>query len=173
MRIRRNRCHLPWQFSGRSRRASHLKRDGDGGKRPKILCLDDQPANLQIRKLLLEQFGCEVVTVHDAQSCLLAATHEVFDLAIIDYHLAERTTGEDVARDLRACVPGMRLVMLTGDPRLPESAEQSVDAVLRKGSSSPKDLFRLIEELVPGTTLQPRRERLNSGNSRNPDSKRE
>ena len=127
-------------------------------KRPRILCLDDQPASLLVRKMLLEQFGCEVVTVHDSQACLHAATNEAFDLALLDYHLAEQVTGEDVARDLRICAPQMRLVMLTGDPKLPETAIQSVDAVLTKGSSGPQDLVQLIADLLPDCTLKPRRE---------------
>ena len=133
------------------------------GKRPRILCLDDQPANLLVRKVLLEQFGCEVVAVHDSQACLRAATDEQFDLALLDYHLAERVTGEDVARDLRLCAPRMVLVMLTGDPKLPESAAQSVDAVLTKGLSGPQQLLQLIEDLVPGCSLKPRRDWLLPG----------
>ncbi|QNI30884.1 response regulator [Alloacidobacterium dinghuense] len=127
------------------------------GRQPRILCLDDQPANLLVRKMLLEQFGCEVVTVLDAQSCLAAATHEPFDLALIDCHLGETVTGEDVARDLRVCVPGLVLVMLTGDPQIPESAKKSVDAVLIKGSTNPEDLLRTMQELLPDCAIrQPR-----------------
>ena len=128
------------------------------GKRPKILCLDDQPANLLVRKMLLEQFGCEVAAVHDAQACLRAATNERFDLALLDYHLAEPVTGEDLARDLRICAPQMRLVILTGDPKLPETAVKSVDAVLIKGAGGPEGLLQIISDLLPDCTLKPRRE---------------
>lgn len=126
------------------------------GRRPRILCLDDQPSNLLIRKALLEQFGCEVTAVGDAQSCLTAATRQSFDLALLDYHLGGETTGADVADDLRICAPGMILVMLTGDPRIPESARKSVDAVLTKGSSCPEDLFKMIEEFLPDCVVNPR-----------------
>jgi hypothetical protein len=51
----------------------------------------------------------------------------------------------------------MPLVMMTGDPNLPESAKECVDAVLLKGASTPDDLFRTIEELLPDYTLKPRR----------------
>lgn len=85
----------------------------------RILCLDDQPENLLVRKVLLEQFGCEVVTVTDSSACLQGAAQEVFDLVLLDYHLAERVTGEDVARDLRVLLPRVPLLMLTGDPLIP------------------------------------------------------
>jgi CheY-like chemotaxis protein len=130
----------------------------------RILCLDDQPMALQVRKMLLEQFGCEVVTVLDAQSCLTAAAESHFDVALIDYHLGTAVTGEDVARDLRVCSPGTALIMLTGDPKIPDSARQAVDAVLIKGSSSPEDLFFAIEELAPDCKLKPRRRPLDPSN---------
>src|SRR5215471_603954 len=125
------------------------------GRPPRILCLDDQPEHLLIRKALLEQFGCEVVAVYDAQTCLHTATHSHFDLALLDYHLGGDINGEDVARDLRVCVPDLRLVMLTGDPHIPKSAKESVDAVLIKGSSSPDDLFWTLETLLPDCKIKP------------------
>jgi len=45
---------------------------------------------------------------------------------------------------------------LTGDPQLPRSAAEVVDAVLIKGQSSPAALFDLIERLLPNATLIPR-----------------
>lgn len=128
------------------------------GKRPRILCLDDQAPNLAIRKLMLQQFGCDVTAVNDAQSCLAAATHESFDLALLDYHLGGGMTGEDVANDLRVCAPNTVLVILTGDPHIPQSARNIVDAVLTKGMSDPKELFLTIESLLPECTLKPRRQ---------------
>ena len=125
---------------------------------PRVLCLDDQPMNLRIRKKLLEQFGCEVVAVENVQDCLAAATSESFDVALLDYHLGGQITGEDVARDLRVCAPRVMLVMLTGDPKIPESARKSVDAVLTKGSSSPDDLFWTIQQLLPDCTIKTRRQ---------------
>jgi len=47
--------------------------------------------------------------------------------------------------------------MLTGDPKIPDSARESVDVVITKGSSGPEDLFFTIEELAPDCTLKPRR----------------
>lgn len=127
------------------------------GKPPRILCLDDQPDHLSVRKMLLEQFGCEVVAVHEALDCLRAATDGSFDLALLDYHLSGEVNGEDVARDLRVCNPQLRLVMLTGDPRIPESAKKSVDAVVIKGFSSPEHLLWTIQQLLPNCVIKARR----------------
>ncbi len=126
-------------------------------RKPKILCVDDQAENLRIRAMLLEQFGCEVVQVQDHRGALRALTENGVDLMVIDYHLAAGETGEDIARDVRAMRPDLPLVMLTGDAKLPESASDCVDAVVIKGVSNPGSLMDLIEKLVPGTKLRPRR----------------
>lgn len=128
--------------------------------KPRILCLDDRIDNLRVRKFLLEQFGCEVVTVTDSSSCLRTVAQGTFDLVLLDYHLAEEITGEDVARDINAFLPEMPLIMLTGDPKLPDSARESVDAVLVKGSNGPRELLDTIQELLPGRTIKPRRKSL-------------
>lgn len=125
-------------------------------KKPRILCVDDKRDSLLVRKLLLEQFGCEVIAVNDGRSCLDALHHAVIDLVLIDYHLAEETNGEQLARSIRASSPKLPLIMLTGDPKIPDSVREAVDAVLIKGASNPDDLFYRIEELVPGASLRPR-----------------
>ncbi len=127
------------------------------GKKPRILCLDDEPENLQLRLTFLEQFGCEVTMVTDAHACLHAATRESFDLVLLDYHLGGEMTGEDVAHDLRSREVRMPLVIWTGDPTIPESAKRSVDAILSKGNSSPTELLDVIQNLLPGFALIPPR----------------
>ncbi len=125
-------------------------------KRPKILCVDDQLENLRVRGMLLEQFGCDVVLAMDHQSALREVTAGDIDLAVIDYHLASGQTGDEVACDVRVMRPGLPMIMLTGDSKLPESAVRSVDAVLVKGQCDPRALLDLIEKLVPGSDLRPR-----------------
>ncbi|MGC1784986.1 MAG: response regulator [Acidobacteriaceae bacterium] len=128
-------------------------------KNPRILCLDDHEHNLRIRKMLLEQFGCDVTPVTSAQECLRAATGSAFDLVLLDYHLGgKETNGEDVAKDLHACLPNVPLIMLTGDPDIPDSARTCVDALLIKGESNPGDLLRTIQFLLPGYDLRERHE---------------
>jgi CheY-like chemotaxis protein len=128
--------------------------------KPRILCLDDKPENLRIRKTLLEQFGCDVVTVTDSRACLHRVAQESFDLVLLDYHLNEQVTGEDVARDINVLFPLMPLVMLTGDPGIPKSAWECVDEVVIKGVSGPGQLLDTIQRLLPGSRIKPRRESL-------------
>jgi CheY-like chemotaxis protein len=128
--------------------------------KPRILCLDDKADNLRIRKILLEQFGYEVVTVTDSIGCLRHIARETFDLVLLDYHLDEQVTGADVARDISVLLPDMPLVMLTGDPAIPKSAWECVDEVLIKGSSGPRQLLETVQRLLPESRIRPRRESL-------------
>jgi CheY-like chemotaxis protein len=119
----------------------------------RIICVDDKPENLLVRKLLLEQFGCDVTAVSDGPTGLRAFEEKSFDLALIDYHLTREMDGEQLARAVRAQYPKTPLIMLTGDPRIPDSARESVDVVLLKGATGPRDLLEIIQALIPGATL--------------------
>ena len=122
--------------------------------------------------MLLEQFGCEAIGVEDQQSALEVVSGRDIDLVVIDYHLAYGENGEDLARDVRGLRPNVKLIMLTGDNKLPDSARTCVDAVLIKGTSNPTMLLDLIESLVPGTELRPRHPMLVGDSARQSDKKK-
>jgi CheY-like chemotaxis protein len=124
---------------------------------PSILCIDDQETNLQIRALLLRQFGCEVFTATDEATAFEELGKHEIDVALIDYHLARGVMGDDLAREIRSRWPQMRLIMLTGDAKLPDEARTTVDAVLIKGTSNPGDMWEAIQNLLPNKKLKPRR----------------
>jgi hypothetical protein len=42
----------------------------------------------------------------------------------------------------------MPLIMLSGDPNIPQSARDCVDAVFLKGAGNPRDLIELIQTLL-------------------------
>jgi CheY-like chemotaxis protein len=123
-------------------------------KKPKILCVDDLEENLQIRTLLLQQFGCETLVAHDHTSAIQMTSQEQPDLLLIDYHLANGETGEEVARDVRVISPNVPLIMLSGDPKLPISAHECVDAVLTKGTDGPGELLWAIRRLLPNADIR-------------------
>jgi CheY-like chemotaxis protein len=124
---------------------------------PVILCIDDHAESLKIRTLLLELYGCKAIAVPDHRSALRAVTEQPVDLLLIDYHLADGQTGEEIARDVRVIRPDVPIVMLTGDSKVPESARLIVDAVLVKGQSSPQILLETIQRLLPGAKIAPQR----------------
>ena len=122
---------------------------------PRILCVDDREHHTQLRKAFLEHSGCEVIAVLDARSALRELTGQgKFDLALVDYHLGTTTNGADLARDNRTILPTLPMIMLTGDPTVPDSEKSTVDLWLIKGHNSPAELLAAIERLIPGKTLR-------------------
>jgi CheY-like chemotaxis protein len=99
---------------------------------------------LTIRAKFLEQFGCSVIAVQDRHAALKAVTENEVDIALIDYHLGDGATGEQVINDIRVVCPHIRIILFSGDPNIPESAKRGADAVLTKGSSNPRELLGLI-----------------------------
>lgn len=123
----------------------------------RVLCVDDRADALLVRKMMLEQFGYEVATVNDSPSCLRLLGQRPVDVVLIDYHLAVGDSGEDLARTIRSSRPELPLIMLTGDPGVPNSAREAVDVLLIKGANSPGELLDAIEKLVPHAPLRRRR----------------
>ena len=111
-----------------------------------VLCVDDQEAGLEIRKLLLESLGYSVIIAATGAEALAAVRREPVDLVILDYRLAD-ATGEEVARELKRTDPNLPILLLSGFPSVPDSARGAVDAFIVKGD--PTDAFlRTIESLL-------------------------
>lgn len=124
---------------------------------PHILCVDDQRMAVEVRAVLLRQFGCVVFVAENAEQALATLREKEIDLVLMDYHLGWNVMGDEVAREIRTLAPKMPVIMLTGDPKISDDARASVSAVLIKGSSSPADLWETIQELLPEKKLKPRR----------------
>jgi CheY-like chemotaxis protein len=122
-------------------------------KSPTILCIDDMVVNLETLTVVLQRFGFNTIAVRDYSSALQAVTKQTVDLLIIDYHLADNRKGEEIAREVRIIRPDIPLIMFSGDPSLPDSAHQCVDAVLVKGRASPVVMLEVIKKLLPDTRL--------------------
>lgn len=135
--------------------------------KPKILCVDDKIDNLQIRAMMLERSGYEAVIATDHDSALQVCKDGSVDLAVLDYHLANGETGENLARELRAINHELPIILLTGDISVPPSAAENVNAVMIKGMGGPRALLNLIEKLLPDATL-PGRPPMRAGSAEKP-----
>jgi CheY-like chemotaxis protein len=104
----------------------------------RILVVEDDPSQLEVRKLILEQAGYDVVTAHDASSAIERLPG--CQLVLMDYRIP--TTGDGV-RLIHAAAGQARIVVLSGaqpDRPLP------VDEFLIKPFSSRK-LLEVIAKL--------------------------
>jgi CheY-like chemotaxis protein len=86
-----------------------------------ILCVDDEEVPLMLRRLVLEKAGYQVVTAGSAvQAREIAASRHV-DLILSD-HLMPGSTGSELARDIKARLPELPVILLSGVNEVPSDA---------------------------------------------------
>lgn len=113
-----------------------------------LLCVDDEPTGLKIRKMLLERCGYRVLIAESGQGGLDLLKTNVVDAVILDYFMPGMNGGE-VARTIKRTWPALPVVMLSAYVNLPEGATDACDAVFTKGDP-PNRLLDTIQELTSG-----------------------
>ena len=104
--------------------------------RPTILCVEDSPTYLLLRKKVLEQEGYEVVGVTTAQEAL-NALREFPVCATIADHMLQGTTGGELAREMKKIRPNVPIILFSGT--VPQSLD-GVDVYVNKGEPTAKFL---------------------------------
>jgi CheY-like chemotaxis protein len=99
-----------------------------------VLCIDDNVAGLNTRRMLLESLGCTVLTATSGPEGLELLKSNDVDVVVLDYRMPEMS-GEAVAAEIRRSQPGTPIIMLSGYyAEIPESARALTDEVIQKGS---------------------------------------
>ncbi len=127
-----------------------------GGRRVRILLIDDHPAIRRGVVSMLEGAGdFEVVGEADtAATALMLAGALRPDVVLLDYRLPG-SSGSHVARRLRQLQPGVRIILLTaydGEEHVSAAIEAGVDAYLLK-STGPEELEATIRRVLAGERL--------------------
>lgn len=112
-----------------------------------LLCIDDEPNVLAVRKMLLETVGYRVFLAESGPQGLDVLTREHVHAVIVDYKMPEMT-GSEVAARIRQTHPGMPIIMLSAFVDLTPEQLKDVDAYVTKGES-PDVLLRTIESVQP------------------------
>ena len=112
-----------------------------------LLCIDDEPTVLAVRKMLLEALGYRVLTAESGPQGLQLLQHENVHTVIVDYKMPEMT-GSEVAAHIRKVKPAMPIIMLSAHVGLSDELLKDVDAYVTKGES-PDVLLRTIERVQP------------------------
>lgn len=119
-----------------------------------VLCIDDDPAILSLRKHHLEGRGYEVLQAGSGPAGLaLFASHRV-DCVVVDYHMPGMT-GACVARSAKRLRPDIPVLFVSGGT-VPEDVLHWVDGFLTK-DSLPSKLLERIELLLLNGPLAPLR----------------
>lgn len=83
--------------------------------KPAVLVVDDSPAVSTTLMWVLRESGYNCIAVGSRTEALRICAGMAPDLALIELDLPDGS-GLDLARDLRRCVPGCRMLLMSGDP---------------------------------------------------------
>jgi two-component system response regulator GlrR len=90
--------------------------------KPVILCVDDEPNSLVLRKLVLQKAGYEVVTANSATAALDLLASTRVDLVLSD-QLMPGLTGTELARQIKNRWPSLPVILISGVNEIPADAE--------------------------------------------------
>jgi CheY-like chemotaxis protein len=128
------------------RRTLALNIAQDSSLRPKILCVDDDPSILRIRKFILEAQGYQVAVAQSGLEALLQFEEIQPNLVVLDFAMPGMN-GAVVAAEIRRRRPSIPLVLLTAYLDLPEEIVSHFDVYVTKGEN-PEVLLEHICRLL-------------------------
>ena len=79
-----------------------------------ILLVDDDAGGLEIRKMLLEREGHQVVTATDAAGARECFRQNAIECVILDLRLPQPQDGLALVREFRDASPELRIIVLAG-----------------------------------------------------------
>jgi CheY-like chemotaxis protein len=115
--------------------------------RPTILCIDDEPAGMFARKLLLESAGHRVVEARSGPEGIRKFKAQKIDAVILDYWMSGMK-GTTVAAELKEINPSVPIIVLSGLPDFPGETTGVIDDWLVKGNNRPEHLLVTIKTLL-------------------------
>jgi CheY-like chemotaxis protein len=86
-----------------------------------ILCVDDEPNSLVLRKLVLQKAGYDVVTANSAILALDVLASRQVDLVLSD-QLMPGLTGTELARQIKNRWPSLPVILISGVNEIPADA---------------------------------------------------
>lgn len=107
-----------------------------------ILCVDDEPVGLEVRRMLLERAGYRVFTALDGIEGLEIFAREPIEAVVLDFAMPGMTGGE-VASSMRVVKPHVPILMLSAYTSLPPEVHGLVDVSMTKGEGAPALLKKL------------------------------
>ncbi|MEH2533073.1 DNA-binding NtrC family response regulator [Bradyrhizobium sp. AZCC 1588] len=113
---------------------------------PRVLVVDDQAGVRTMISIVLRIHRFEIIEADSAASALKLFEDTSFDLAIVDIFL-QGTNGSDLIAAMRARVPGLPVIAISGMTALDflsETPELS-DVICLQKPFRPPDLMRAIE----------------------------
>jgi CheY-like chemotaxis protein len=115
-------------------------------RKSSVLCIDDEPSILKVRKLLLESAGYFVLTASSGKEGLDIFRSNLVDAVVVDFSMPDIDGGMVAAR-VKEIKPRIPVIMLSAYPGVQATINGVVDAFIKKGGE-PKDLLSRLESLI-------------------------
>lgn len=115
--------------------------------RPRILCVDDDPAMQELMVWKFHTAGMRSFAVSSGRDALRLADAEPIDLFVLDYQMPEMN-GEELAAELRQRFPKIPILMISGDGHVPDGAHKLVDRFVPKGVGFTAQLISEVSSLL-------------------------
>lgn len=112
-----------------------------------ILCIDDEPTGLMVRKILLQGQGYEVLTALSGPEGLELFVANPVDAVVVDYAMPGMN-GDQVAAEMKRLKPSVKILLYSAYVDLPEDALKWVDRRAVKGVSPTSFLAELQQLLI-------------------------
>jgi two-component system response regulator DctR len=113
---------------------------------PIILCVDDEPTALAVRKRVLESAGYQVAAERSAEEAIRLFRSEVFDLVILDYWMPNMN-GLALAREFKRINPAVPIVIFSALSPLPDETIGVADRWILK-DEGPEYLLNALKSLL-------------------------
>ena len=112
--------------------------------KPLILCIEDDPIHLILRKKVLERDGYNVIGATTAADALIALRESSMCATIAD-HMLHGTTGTELAKEMKKIKPDVPIILFSGT--LTEHLNGGVDVYVNKGEPT-ATFLGIVREVV-------------------------
>ena len=117
-----------------------------------LLCIDDSPQVLQLRKAALESCGYCVATASSGEAAIKMLKQSPVAAVLLEYKL-EGMDAEAIACHVKKCYPHLPIILLSAYSDIPERALWLVDDYVMK-SELPDGVVRVLERALHSAQTQ-------------------
>jgi len=118
---------------------------------PTVLCIDDRPQSLELRRSALESHGFCIETVSSGCAALKVLEETWVDVVLLEYK-QEGMDAEAIAYHINQRFPSLPIVLLSAYSEMPERILWLVDEYVMKSEVS-EGLVRVIERVTRPTNI--------------------
>lgn len=113
---------------------------------PTVLCVDDEGVGLEVRRILLEREGFQVLTAADGPEGIELFNSCEVSAVVLDYSMPGMDGGQ-VAAVMRQSKPSVPILLLSAYVDLPPNVLENVDLYITKGGG-PATLLKNLRTIL-------------------------